>query len=72
MVPADKTTMSSSGPLLPSFCFFKSSVKFDVNDIFIYFYIRTRFAEIYWYNNNNFPLDFVPLRKDWALVKAGT
>ena len=40
-----------------SFIIFLSRiVEFDVNDIYIYIYIyiyiRTRFAEIYWYNNN--------------------
>ena len=50
MVPADKTTMSSTGSLLRVFIFLSRIVEFDVNDIYIFLYMRTRFAEIYWYN----------------------
>ena len=58
MAPADKTKMSSTRSSLRVFiyCFFLSRiVEFDANNMYIYifFYIRTRFAEIYWYNNNN-------------------
>ena len=57
MVPADKTTISSTGSLLGLFiyCFLSRIVEFDTNNMYIYIflYIRTRFAEIYWYNNNN-------------------
>ena len=33
--------------------FLSRIVEFDVNDIHILLYKRTRFAEIHWYNNNS-------------------
>ena len=54
MVPADKTTISSTGSLLRVFiyCLFRSYCWVWCKR-YIYIYTRTRFAEIYWYNNNN-------------------
>ena len=60
MVPADKTKMSSTRALLwvyfMWFCFIVVSLfiylsrvfEFDVID---FFFLQTRFAEVYWYNN---------------------
>ena len=50
IVPADKNTMSSIGFLLQ--VYFNWS-RFIVVYSYIYKYIQTRFAEIYWCNNNN-------------------
>ena len=50
MVPADKNTMSSIGFLLQVYFIWSC---FIVVYSYIYKYIQTRFAEIYWCNNNN-------------------
>ena len=50
IVPADKNTMSSIGFLLQVYFIWSC---FIVVYSYIHKYIQTRFAEIYWCNNNN-------------------